>query len=430
MNLTPEKRELGRRNFIKAVAATPVAGALVWKATSMTPVRAGIIGVGGQGGVLLENAPPSHLRISAVCDIFPENRERALKIAKERHDAEAVAYEDYRQMLDRRDLEAIVIATPLWLHAPMSLDALAAGKHVFCEKNMAMSIEDCRKMMESAKSARKNLQIGHQRNYNPLYHEAKQLIDSGALGDIYHVRAVWHRNGDWRRPVPQDSQFDPRPWGYENLEHLKNWRLYGKYSLGLMSELGSHQLQVVNWFFNAVPSKVYGTGGVVRYQDGREVPDHVYVMYEYPNGRTFTFSSIQSNAWDHYYELFFGTQGTLMLSGEREALLFYEGSREATQVKVENVSGDAPVMQASASRASDAAGSSVSSSSAGFNALTAYRLELEGFAQTIRDGRPNLCEGPEAMKAAVSTLLGQEAVMQQTVLPIHADLYPPGAVLS
>ena len=89
MNLTPEKRELGRRNFIKAVAATPVAGALIWKATTMTPVRAGIIGIGGEGGVLLENAPTSHLRISAVCDIFPPNRERALKLAQGRHDPNA-----------------------------------------------------------------------------------------------------------------------------------------------------------------------------------------------------------------------------------------------------------------------------------------------------------------------------------------------------
>ena len=74
MNLTKEKKEIGRRNFMKAVATTPVAGALIWKASRMTPVKAGIIGIGGQGGVLLENAPPSHIRISAVCDIFPQNR--------------------------------------------------------------------------------------------------------------------------------------------------------------------------------------------------------------------------------------------------------------------------------------------------------------------------------------------------------------------
>ena len=126
MNLTKEQRELGRRNFIKAVAATPVAGGLIWKASRMTPVRAGIVGIGGQGGVLLENAPPSHIRISAVCDIFPANRERALKIAQERHDPDAKAYSDYRELLDRRDLEAVIIATPLWMHAEMAIAGLQA----------------------------------------------------------------------------------------------------------------------------------------------------------------------------------------------------------------------------------------------------------------------------------------------------------------
>lgn len=423
MNLTEERRELGRRNFIKAVAATPVAGALVWKAASMRPVRAGIIGIGGQGGVLLENAPPSHIRISAVCDIFPDNRERALKIAQERHDPEANAYSDYRELLERRDLEAVIIATPLWLHAPMSIDALNSGKHVFCEKNMAKGIDDCRKMLDASRSAGKNLQIGHQRTYNPLYQEAKQLIDSEAIGEVYHVRTLWHRNGHWRRKVPE-SDFDPSPWGYPDLEHLKNWRLYNQYSLGLMAELASHQLQIVNWFFGENPERVFGTGGIYRYQDGREVPDHVYLMYEYPGNLAVTFSSIQSNAWDHYYEAFFGTKGTIIMSGERVAMLFYEGGAEPTELKVENVKGDAPVMQASESRARDAAGTSVTGSATGFNALTAYRLELEGFAQTIRDGRPNMCDGKIGMRAAIATIMGYDAVDKKMKSEIRSDLYP------
>jgi predicted dehydrogenase len=427
MNLTEEKKELGRRNFIKAVAATPVAGALIWKAASMTPVRAGIIGIGGQGGVLLENAPPSHIRISAVCDIFPPNRDRALKIARELHDPDARAYSDYRELLDRRDLEAVIIATPLWQHAPMTIAALQAGKHVFCEKNMARGVDDCRQMLEAARSARKNLQVGHQRNYNPLYQEAKQLVDQGTLGDVYHVRTLWHRNNDWRRKVPE-TDFDPSPYGYPDMEHLKNWRLYKKYSLGLMAELASHQLQVMNWFFNAVPQRVYGTGGVFRFHDGREVPDHVYLIYDYPNNLNVTFSSIQSNKWDHYYEAFFGTEATLIMSGEREAMLFYEAGAEPTELKVENVEGDAPLMQASESRARDAAGQSVSGQSTGFNALTAYRLELEGFAQTIRDGRPNLCDGVEAMNAAVATIAGYDAVEKQMRNDIRADSYPTSRI--
>jgi predicted dehydrogenase len=191
-----------------------------------------------------------------------------------------------------------------------------------------------------------------------------------------------------------------------------------------MAELASHQLQVVNWFFGRNPERVFGTGGIYRYQDGREVPDHVYLMYEYPGNLTVTFSSIQSNAWDHYYEAFFGTKGTIIMSGEREAMLFYEGGAEPTELKVEDVKGDAPVMQASESRARDAAGQNVSGSATGFNALTAYRLELEGFAQTIRNGRPNMCDAKVGMKAAIATIMGYDAFDKKIRNDIRSDLYP------
>lgn len=422
MNLTAEQRELGRRNFIKAVAATPVAGALIWKATAMRPVRAGIIGIGGEGGVLLENAPPSQIRISAVCDIFPPNRERALKIAQEKHDPDAKAYTDYRELLDRRDLEAVIIATPLWMHSEMAIAALQAGKHVFSEKTMAKGIEECREMVAAADSARKVLQIGHQRTYNPLYHQAKGLIDSGVIGDVYNVRAAWHRNSSWRRKVPE-IDFDPTPWGYSDLEHLKNWRLYKKFSLGLMAELASHQIQIVNWFSGRLPERVFGTGGIYRYEDGREMPDHVYLIYDYPGKLTLTYSSIQSNKWDHYYEVFFGTKGTILMSSEREAMLFSEGGKEATELKVEVAKSDSPMMQASESRARDAAGQSVAGQASGFNALAAYRLELEGFAQTIRSNRPSLCDGREGMNAGIATIMGYDAVEKQVRIDIRSDLY-------
>ncbi len=423
MRFSEERRELGRRNFLKAVAAAPVAGALIWKAASMTPVKTGIIGLGGQGSVLLENAPPSHIRVSAVCDIYPENLERALKFSRENHDPEAEAYQDYRELLARRDLEAVIIAAPLWMHAPMTIDALDARKHVFCEKNMAMGIDECRQMEEASRRNRRNLQIGHQRAYNPLYHEAKSLMDSGAIGDIYHIRALWHRNNSWRREIP-DIPFDPSPWGYADKEQWRNWRLYKKFSLGLMAELASHQIHIVNWFTGSLPSRVYGTGGVYKEKDGREVPDHVYLMYEYPEGRTLTYSSIQSNSWDHYYEAFFGTEGTIILSGENEALLFYEGEPSVTTgLKVEDVNPEMPLMQASESRARDAAGSSVPGSASGFNALAAYRMELEGFAQTIRTGRPNQCTGTDGMNAAVAAIMGYDAVNKRVLADIREDLY-------
>src|SRR5437667_728883 len=242
---------------------------------------------------------------------------------------------------------------------------------------MSYTVDDCKKTIQAARSARKNRQIGHRRAYNPQYHQAHELIKNGTIGEIYHVRALWHRNGDWRRKI-EDPKFDPLPWDYDSIEQLVNWRLYNKYSHGLMSELCSHQIHAINWFAGNVPQSVVGTGGVQRYKDGREVNDHLYAIFEYPRNLTVTYSSIQSNAYDHYYEEFMGTKGTVILGGETEALLFMEGERgKASELSVAPDTGG-PVMQASESRARDAAGSAVGGGGkSGFSSLTAYKLELE-----------------------------------------------------
>ncbi len=423
--LSKEQVQIGRRNFIKAVATVPFAGGLLWKSSQMRPVTAAIVGVGGQGGVLVENAPTSHLRIVAVCDIAPDNLKKGLDTVRKRFDPEAQGYEDYQEMLKRNDIEAVLVAAPLWLHEPIAVAALQAGKHVFCEKTMAYSVEQCRSMNEAARSSWRNLQIGHQRVFNPLYHEAYNLIQSGVIGDVYHVRAIWHRNTDWRRPV-RELDFNPAPYGYPDLEHLKNWRLYKKYSQGLMAELGSHQVQVVNWFTGNVPKTVYASGGVYRYKDGREVPDHVYAIYEYPEDVTLVYTTIQSNKLENYYEEFMGTEGTIILGGEREALLFSEGNKEsqATQIAAEAAKeGGAPVLSASESRLRDTGSGIQSAQASGYNPLLAYRDELAGFCDTVRHGAPNLCNGEVGMNACTPILKANESLEKGEKLEIPPQLY-------
>lgn len=421
---TKKQREIGRRNFVKAVATVPAAGALLWKSRGMRPVRAAIVGSGGQGRVLLENAPTTHMRVVAVCDIAPDNLEKGLAVVRKRHDPEAKGYRDYAEMFKRSDIEAVLVAVPLWLHEPVAVAALKARKHVFSEKTMAYSVEQCRNMNAVAEAARRNLQIGHQRAYNPLYQEAYQLIHHGVIGDVYHVRALWHRNTDWRRKVPESLDMNPVAYGYANLEQLKNWRLYKKYSQGLMAELASHQIHVVNWFSGARPTSVFASGGIYRYRDGREVADHMFVTFEYPENLTLTYSTIQSNKFDHYYEQIMGTEGTLVLSQEREAMLFSEGKKgsQATRIAVEAASSG-PVLSASESRLRDAAGSSVASTSSTYNALQAYRDELAGFCNTIRHRAPNLCGGADGMDACVPILMANQSMEKGEKLKIPPHLY-------
>src|SRR5262249_54728010 len=149
-------------------------------------------------------------------------------------------YSDWKEMLAKEDLEAVVMAPPLWMHEPIAVGCLEAGKHVLCEKMMAWDTEQCEQMRQAARKAGRVLEIGYQRNYNPMYQATYDgIVKAGVLGEVYHARLVWHRNGNWRRQgEPPSKDYDASQWGYPSFDHLLNWRLYWRYSKGLLAELG------------------------------------------------------------------------------------------------------------------------------------------------------------------------------------------------
>ena len=418
MNLTPEQQELGRRNFLRALAGTPAvvalgAAAIVKGPVPGGPVRLGYVGLGGQGRVLLEQTDARFAEVVALCDVNPAQLHKADEALEKAGKPLARHYEDWKEMIDKEDLEGIVIATPLFLHAEISVAALEAGLHVLCEKMMARDVAGLRSMLEASRRTGRLLEIGHQRHYNPVFRAAYEgIIEPGLLGEVYYSRLHWHRNGSWRRDVESPAPgYDPSPWGYPDLEHLINWRLYWDYSLGLLAELASHQVAIANWFFGAVPDAVVAHGGVFRYKDGREVPDHIYVTFEYPEGRTALLSSIQSNAFGGYYEAFFGTEGTLILRGESEAYLFDEGERRATGIEIAP-RGGGPIGEASESRAIEAAGGMMSASRTLRERVSAYELEVSGFCASIRTGVPLAC-GPELAAGSARACLAAHEAMQK-----------------
>ena len=271
MNLTPEQQELGRRNFLRALAGTPAvaalgAAAIVKGPVPGGPVRLGYVGLGSQGRVLLEQTDARYGEVVALCEINPAQMQKADEALAAAGKPMARHYEDWKEMIDKEDLEAIVIATPLFLHAEIAVAALEAGLHVLSEKMMAREVEGLRRMLETARRTGRLLEIGYQRHYNPIFQAAYEgIIKPGLLGEVYYSRLHWHRNGSWRREVESPAPgYDPSPWGYPDLEHLINWRLYWDYSLGLLAELSSHQVAIANWFFGAVPEAVTGYGGVFR----------------------------------------------------------------------------------------------------------------------------------------------------------------------
>jgi predicted dehydrogenase len=304
-----KEQDVSRREFLKsaatAAAASSLAGlgapAILTAQSAGNPVRYGIIGTGTEGCTLLKFLAtiPEGCCI-ANCDIYPPN----LKKGVETIGSNPETYTDYHKMLERKDMEAVVIATPLNLHAQMVVDALDAGKHVFVEKTMYFKEEEGDMIRQAmANNPKLVLQVGLQRRSSLLYQVAMEMIRKGALGKIMFVRAQWHRNNNWRRPVP-----DPK------LERLINWRMYKEYSGGLLAELASHQIDIANWAFGSEPVSVFATGGIDYWKDGREICDNVEAIYEYPNGRKLVWTSILYNAHFDFNEQIMGDQGTLIIT--------------------------------------------------------------------------------------------------------------------
>jgi predicted dehydrogenase len=462
--LKPEEMRVGRRNFLKAAATIPAIGAYAYTAQIAKPLEAAIIGTGNQGRVLLENADPSYITFNAICDIRPDHREMGAWVVRKKYNPEVRVYKDVDKMLADGGFEAVLIATPLSTHAALALKCMAAGKHVFTEKTMAYTSEDCVNMIDTANRSGLILGVGHQRNANPLYVNAKKWIEDGLVGDVYHIRSLWHRNTNWRNnpswksevlkevwgvePVQEipkvkegitpaefkelpeaeqtelyfkilqlhDPEFDWTASGYQTADELANWRLYRKYSHGLMSELGSHQIAVANWFWGSEPHYVAAFGDLLHYKtvDARDVGDHAYALFKYPNNKVFLFTSITTNKFDHYYDQIMGTLGTIYLTGESEGMLFKEGDENTTDVAITQTPAGAPVMDASKSRESDMAGrmGSGSGMGGGDDRFAAYGIELMKFAEAVRKGDPSFlaCDGVAGHKSAMAVLKAIEAM--------------------
>jgi predicted dehydrogenase len=430
MNLTEEQKSLGRRNFLKVCAGVPALVALGGAALTRGPVRGGpvkiaLVGTGDMGKGLLNQYQKEFCDLKALCDVNPKRRGQMAETMVKKGWPKPNEYDDWREMLQKEDVEAVHIATPLWTHAEIAVGSLNAGKHVLCEKMMAKSQEECQQMIDAAHNNKRVLEIGYQRYYNPIYQAAySNIIKQGVLGDVYHARLVWHRNSTWRRTEdPPSANYDPSKWGYPDWEHLLNWRMYKKYSEGLLCELGSHQVTAASWFFESAPDAVYASGGTYRFKDGREVYDHVYATFNYPGDRTATFSSIQSNAFEEAYEMFMGTKGTLILTRELEAYLFNEDKNASpTGVEVSRQT-PGPVVDASASQAVDSTARTINpADGSSIDKGISYKNEIAEFCSAIRTGSPVRCGGEKAMRSAVAILTGNSATENRARLEI------PGAM--
>ncbi len=427
--------KLSRRELLPALVSAPGATAFYfgYERQNGRPVRAALLGAGGQGRSHIDSINPEYLKLVAFSDIRPSQQKKArisleTKYGSAARDIELVS--DYHKILDRDDIDLVIIALPLHLHSAVAIEAMEKGKHVLCEKLMAKTVTDCKRMARTARKTGKLLAIGHQRHYSYLYANALEIAgQKDILGDVRYIRAFWHRNqteggrggadkgeyDTWFAKVPAEDQgVDYARYGYKSLEELVRWRLSRRTGEGLMAELGSHQLDACGILLKAVlgekkvahPLAVSGAAVNSFFTDGREVEDHIFLTYEYPRDVVVTYSSITTNEADAYGEQVMGTRGTLAILSEREVYLFKEKALRDTRISwAERRISQPSAVSTSTQQTSSGPGLQDTLTSRG------YREEQEHLAWLIRNpgkGRPRC--GPEVGLAdAVITLVSNLA---------------------
>jgi predicted dehydrogenase len=287
---------------------------------SSAPVQAALIGCGKRGVRLATAIRDNRLmQILAVADPYQGRLERGREILGGDLHVET----DYRPLLEREEIDAVLVATPDHLHAPVIRQSVEAGKHVYCEaplSHRATEVEEIRRAVENGRSV---FQSGSARITSPLYRKAKAIVSSGVLGRITLVSASWHTNTAlhaWKDPFPPDASPETVDFGAFSagtsttgfdLDRFFCWPRYREYSAGLAGFRFCHQLSALHYLMEApLPTRVWASGQILRWKDGRDIPDLLQAVCEYP-GFTVSLLASQNAAGPGGLLEILGTEGTL-----------------------------------------------------------------------------------------------------------------------
>ena len=297
------------------LAEEPGQAAPVTSQSHTEPVRLGVIGPGSRGKELMRQMlRVPGVEIVAVCDVYEPRFAQASELVGR----QIPGYKDHRALLDRKDLDAVLVASPPVFHAQHVIDTMLSGRPAYGEKTMGFTPQSCFDIVDTVKKTGQVFQVGHQMRYAPWFQESVKRIREGEIGEPTHIYSYWCRRDDWRRTVPSPD-----------MEHLMNWRLYRESSGGLLEELGSHQIDFANWVFGEHPKSVLGTTSIVLYHDGRTVGDNVQAILNYSGGRRLVFTSLTDNAMMGEQLWVYGTKGSVQITPE-DATFYSEGRKNIT----------------------------------------------------------------------------------------------------
>ncbi|HRE53017.1 MAG TPA: Gfo/Idh/MocA family oxidoreductase [Flavitalea sp.] len=394
-----EKRKSSRKEFVVngalAIGGLMFSGLPVfsWGRLKNDSIGIGIIGCGARGrglaGIL---KTMKGVTLTAFCDILPENLQKAMELAPKG----VKSFTDYRKLLEDKRVDAVVIATPLFLHAPMSIAALQAGKHVYEEKSLAYDIPQSMDLLRTVRNTDLVFQVGYQYRYDPKYKRVKEIIEQGWLGKITHIECQFNRNSDWRNPVKDPS-----------MERVVNWRLYKEYCGGPLSELCAHQIDAIHFMFGGMnPVKVAGMGGVNYWKDGRDTYDNIRAIYEYPNDIKASIVSVLSNAYNGYFIRILGDKATVEI--QRKQAFIYAESLNNKQGTVDGVTG--------ATLLNKTQGEAVELTSDEIKTKTREPsfYSLEDFIDCIRNRRGTISNAETAYQSSIAIHLGNMSAEEET----------------
>jgi predicted dehydrogenase len=328
------RRSVTRRQFIN-FGAGAVAATAALKTTLLSPsrlfarpvppsdtVRFASIGTGVRGCELLQaTLLVPGTQCVAVCDLYDARHIAAQEAVKN----EVPATRDYRAILDRKDVDAVIIAATDHQHRKIFVDACAAGKDVYCEKPMSHTVEDGFAMMEAAHKGNRIVQIGSQRVSSILYAKAKEIYDSGKLGEVTAIEAYWDRNspsGAWVYPIAPDANEQTLDWNgfldgapkrpFDPVRFFR-WRCFTDYGEGLGGDLFVHLISGIHFITGTTTTaqRAQSTGGLFHFKDGREFPDLIQTFYDYPNFRVTMRCNLNNEGGE--FIGFYGTKGTMII---------------------------------------------------------------------------------------------------------------------
>ena len=306
----------------------------------------GWVGLGNRGGkhirTMMKVAADDSI-IKAICDTFSPRLATTKDHVISDQGVAPDTYNDYYEMLKDPAIDAIVIMTPEHLHRDMALAAIAAGKHVYCEKPLSHTIEEGAEIVAAVEKSSVKFQVGTQRRSSKLYTKAREIYESGAIGKVVYVRAFWFRNSPltspaWRYNIPQDAEpgntdyqrfLGPARQSAFNKQRYFQWRLYWDYSGGISTDLLVHQTDAIHMITGRNYCDSVMCNGGIHYwtQDDREVPDTVTAGFEYDDNFHISFSAAFSNSHYGYGEQLCGSEGTMEIMGQRYLNVYPEKAR-------------------------------------------------------------------------------------------------------